>query len=107
MNNIILRNSDIIIFDNKNNFAAAQVSFFFQPAGSETELFFLVGLTKSSEKQLAVSDYVIVKYDEEFYPGELIALSEYAKVCTMIKSGPNYWKWPTREDIVDYKLKKW
>ena len=65
---------------------------FFQPAGSETEFFFHVGLTKSSEKQLAVSDYVIVKYDEELYPGELIALGEYAKVCTMIKSGPKYWK---------------
>ena len=33
---------------------------------------------KGSEKQLAVGDYVIVKHDEEFYPGELIALGEYA-----------------------------
>ena len=24
----------------------------------------------------------------------------------MIKSGPNYWKWPTREDIVDYEFEK-
>ena len=35
-------------------------------------------VTKGSEKQLAVGDYVIVKYDEEFYPGELITLGEYA-----------------------------
>ena len=48
-------------------------------------------VTKSSKKQLAVGDYVIVKYyDEEFYPSELIALGEYAKVCTMIKSEPKY-----------------
>ena len=55
---------------------------------------------------MAVGDYVIVKYDEEFYPGELIALGECAKVRTMIKSGPKYWKWPTREDIVDYEFEK-
>ena len=53
---------------------------------------------------MAVGDYVIVKYDEEIYPGELIAFGEYAKVRTMIKSGPKYWKWPTREDIVDYEI---
>ena len=28
MNKVILRNSDIVIFDNKNNFATARVSFF-------------------------------------------------------------------------------
>ena len=55
---------------------------------------------------MAVGDYVIVKYDEEFYPSALIALGEYTKVCKMIKSGPNYWKWPTREDIVDYEFEK-
>ena len=55
---------------------------------------------------MAVGDYVIVKYDEEIYPGELIAFGEYAKVRTMIKSGPKYWKWPTREDIVDYEFEK-
>ena len=55
---------------------------------------------------MTVGDYVIVKYDAEFYPSALIALGEYAKVCTMIKSGPNYWKWPTREDIVDYEFQK-
>ena len=47
-------------------------------------------VTKSSKKQLAVADYVIVKYDEEFYPGELFALGEYAKVRKMIKSEPQY-----------------
>ena len=41
-NKAILRNREIVIFDKKKkkNFAAAQVSFFFQPAGSENFLFF-------------------------------------------------------------------
>ena len=40
-NKAILRNREIVIFDKKKkNFAAARVSFFFQPAGSENFLFF-------------------------------------------------------------------
>ena len=39
MNKAILRNSEIIIFDKKNNFAAPRVRFFFQTAGSETDFF--------------------------------------------------------------------
>ena len=51
-------------------------------------------------------DYVIVKYDEEFYPGKSTALGEYAKVHAMIQSGPKYWKWATWEDILDYEFEK-
>ena len=40
MNKANLRNSEIVILDKKNNFAAAWVSFFFQPAGLETDFFF-------------------------------------------------------------------
>ena len=39
MNKAILRNSKIVIFDQKTNFVAARVSFFFQPAGLETDFF--------------------------------------------------------------------
>ena len=52
MNKAFLRNSEIVIFDKKkNNFAAARVSFFFQPAGSETFLFFRIGLRCSIFKR--------------------------------------------------------
>ena len=45
MNKAILRNSEIVIFDKKNNFMAARVSFFFfQPAGSEKDFFFTSAL---------------------------------------------------------------
>ena len=36
MNKAILRNSKIVFFDKKYNFVATGVSFFYQPAGSET-----------------------------------------------------------------------
>ena len=39
MNKAILRNSKTVIFDKKNNFAVARLSFFSQPAGSETDFF--------------------------------------------------------------------
>ena len=39
MNKANLRNNEIVILDKKNNFAAARVSFFFQPAGLETDFF--------------------------------------------------------------------
>ena len=38
MNKAILRNSEIVIFEKKNSFAAAWV-IFFQTAGSETDFF--------------------------------------------------------------------
>ena len=38
MNKAILRNSEIVIFDKKNNFAAARLSFF-QTTGLETFFF--------------------------------------------------------------------
>ena len=39
MNKAILLNSKIVIFDQKKNFAAAWVSFFFQPTEWETFFF--------------------------------------------------------------------
>ena len=44
MNKAILRNSEIVIFEKKNNFAAAWVSFF-QTAGLETKFFFTSDLS--------------------------------------------------------------
>ena len=46
MNKAILRNSEIVIFDKKNNFTAARVSFFFFPTRwIRKRFFFHVGLT--------------------------------------------------------------
>ena len=53
-------------------------------------------------KVIVIGDFVIIKYDEDYYPGKLTGLGEYAKLHTMVKSGPKHWKWPIREDYVDY-----
>ena len=39
MNKAILRNSEIVIFDKKNNFPVAQVSFFSNPLDRKPNLF--------------------------------------------------------------------
>ena len=44
MNNAILRNSEIVIFDKKKLFCGCLAEFFFQPTGSETDFFSHVGL---------------------------------------------------------------
>ena len=63
-------------------------------------------IRKSSKKQFDVGDFVIIKYDEDYYPGELTGLGEDVKVHTMVKSAPKHLKWPTLEDTVDYTFEK-
>ena len=51
-----------------------------------------------------ISDYVVVKYDNSYFPGEIIAgLDKSAQAKVMIQSGPQYWKWPDRDDVLWYK----
>ena len=48
-----------------------------------------------------IGDYVVVKYDNSYFPGEIIAvLDESTQVKVMIQSGPQYWKWPNRDDVL-------
>ena len=51
-------------------------------------------------------DFVIVKYDQKFFPGEILAnYDESAEVKVMASSGPKFWKWPDRDDILMYQWK--
>ena len=39
-------------------------------------------------------DYVVIKYNNSYFPGEIIAiLDEFALVKVMSQSAPQYWKW--------------
>lgn len=50
-----------------------------------------------------IGDYVVVKYDSSFFPGEILEVAERdAKVKVMTSSGPHFWKWPDREDVLMY-----
>ena len=70
-------------------------------------------LTKSSmlpqkieaSKNLAckIDEFVIVKYDSLYFPGIIVSLNEGgAEVKVMTPSGPTYWKWPEKDDIITY-----
>ena len=48
MSKAILRNSEIVIFDKKNDFATARVSFFFPTRWIGNRFFFHVGLKLNS-----------------------------------------------------------
>ena len=47
-------------------------------------------------------NWVLVTYDAEKYPGEVITVKiEEIEVSCMIRSG-KYWKWPSNPDIAHY-----
>ncbi|KAJ3666449.1 hypothetical protein Zmor_001891 [Zophobas morio] len=48
--------------------------------------------------------YVIVKYEENHYPGQVLNITEkQIRVNAMIKSGLNSWKWSNDPDVVWYE----
>uniref|UniRef100_A0A6P7F082 Uncharacterized protein PFB0765w-like n=1 Tax=Diabrotica virgifera virgifera TaxID=50390 RepID=A0A6P7F082_DIAVI len=57
----------------------------------------------SLENTLKENDYVIVKYDDSFYPGVITKIdsNDYA-VSTMVKT-LNHWKWPEKKDELIYE----
>ena len=58
---------------------------------------------QTAAKEYSVGQYVIVKYNGNYYPGEILSVaSSTARVRTMENSGPKFWKWPSHDDILDY-----
>jgi len=52
----------------------------------------------------AVGEWVLVKYDEMVFPGEVKELGIHEiKVSVMVPSGPNF-KWPATEDAIFYRM---
>lgn len=52
--------------------------------------------------QKKVGEYVIFKYQEEYFPGKILSLTdEQAEISAMQKS-PKSWKWPEKMDIGKY-----
>jgi len=53
---------------------------------------------------VCVGDWVLVKYDDVLYPGEVREVGDKeVKVSAMIKSG-KYYKWPTSENCIYYAV---
>lgn len=51
-----------------------------------------------------IGDHVIVRWDEQKYPGEIISFSEEAALVKCMKRGIKFWKWPA---IKDEQLYAW
>ena len=71
-----------------------------EPSESESE-----GEQPVAAKDLKVDSFVIVIYDGQHFPGQVVDL-EKTKVTVrcMSKAGPTAWKWPAHEDIHAYPL---
>ena len=49
-------------------------------------------------------DFLIVQYDEKYYPGKVIGVKKNeTQISTISQPGPKAWKWPQRPDILWYK----
>ena len=86
----------------KASYFKADESFVIDPV---TESSLEVSTREDAPNIFATGDYVVVKYNTTYYPGEIVYVfpdTESARVRTMEKSGPIFWKWPNREDILDY-----
>lgn len=63
---------------------------------------------KKPTKRINLNDmpensYVIVIYEEEFFPGIILEKSKNgAKVKVMTMAGTDTWKWPEKDDILFY-----
>ncbi|XP_072398607.1 uncharacterized protein [Diabrotica undecimpunctata] len=66
-----------------------------------------VGVEKKEttpKSEINVTDYVIVRYEGEKFPGKVKKISNYNGffVSAMVESGLNYWKWPSEPDELWY-----
>ncbi|KAG8250199.1 hypothetical protein J6590_106667 [Homalodisca vitripennis] len=49
-----------------------------------------------------IGEYVIFKYEGEFFPGKIVSLSEEHVEITAMKKSLKSWKWPDKADIEKY-----
>uniref|UniRef100_A0A1Y1LYU9 HTH CENPB-type domain-containing protein n=1 Tax=Photinus pyralis TaxID=7054 RepID=A0A1Y1LYU9_PHOPY len=60
-------------------------------------------LSEAENVTLEKDRHVIVKYEEQYYPGIVLKHDpEGAEVRTMVSAGVQSWKWPTKEDVLYY-----
>ena len=67
----------------------------------------LAVVDKHQDTNVNIGDFVIVKYKGTFYPEEVLHLvpNQSATVSTMERSGLKFWKWPAKQDVLDYPLR--
>ena len=61
---------------------------------------------KDTNADYQVGDFVIVNYDQKFFPGEILAnYDKLAEMKVMASSGPKFSKWPDQDAILMYQWK--
>ena len=65
--------------------------------GSETSV--------TTPEDLSVGKWVVVNYDGDKFPGEIISCADEFEVSVMQKSGNKFWKWPNCIDKICYERK--
>ncbi|KAG5898611.1 hypothetical protein JTB14_020987 [Gonioctena quinquepunctata] len=61
------------------------------------------GIVEICQNDMKENSYVVVCYDNQYYPGIIVELDEDdVRVKTMVKSGSTGWKWPTPDDVIWY-----
>lgn len=46
------------------------------------------------KENIGAGDHVIVQWNQHFYPGQVISLSEEAVLVRCMKKGKDFWRWP-------------
>lgn len=64
-------------------------------------------MQKIESSNLSEGDYIVVQYENVFYPGMVIKVDRLKREFTvkcMTKAG-TLWKWPTKDDVLTYSEK--
>ena len=66
----------------------------------------LAVVDKHQDTNVNIGDFIIVKYEGTFYPGEVLHLvpNQSTTVSTMEHSGSKFWKWPAKQDALYLRL---
>ncbi|KAG5863508.1 hypothetical protein JTB14_031459 [Gonioctena quinquepunctata] len=47
--------------------------------------------------------FVVFSYENELYPGEIVALDDDVVIINAMQKFPKLWKWPSRRDQLEYQ----
>lgn len=56
----------------------------------------------TGKSDYCVGDYVIVKYNEGLFPGQVLNVSVQGLTVKCMEKGKKAWKWPSKEDKLLY-----
>ncbi|CAH0403160.1 unnamed protein product [Chilo suppressalis] len=71
-----------------------------KPQGQSSSLNAVIssGYNPAIRSGYKIGDHIIVRWDEQKYPGILISFSEEAALVKCMKRGTKFWKWPAIKD---------